>query len=230
MAGDGTKIGSSFEDLAEIIALVDDKSRIGVCLDTCHVFAAGYDLCSREAFQSTLAQFDSKIGRDYLKAVHLNDSKAPLGSRVDRHANLGTGFLGLGAFWNIMNEPRFEGLPMVLETPAEDKAGKEDLSIYAREIKLLESLVGMDRDGEEFHALEAELARKAETERKEATAKFEEKVTKAAKKREKKAWAEIESRSNGSDSQALASIKVKLRKYYTANGESRRSIDEKVAT
>lgn len=181
MAGGGTVIGSSFSDLAEIIALVDDKSRIGVCLDTCHVFAAGYDLRSAEAFNSTLAQFDAEIGLSYLKAVHLNDSKAPLSSRLDRHANIGTGFLGLGAFWNLVNDPRFEGLPLVLETPAEDAAGKDDRSIYAREIKLLESLIGMDRHGEEFRALEAELARKGEVERTVALEKFEMKESKAAK-------------------------------------------------
>ena len=185
MAGGGTAIGSSFGDLAEIIALIDDKSRVGVCMDTCHVFAAGYDLRSREAFDSTLTRFDAEIGLEYLKAVHLNDSKAPLGSRLDRHANIGTGFLGLGAFWNIMNDARFEGLPMVLETPAEDAAGKEDKGVYAREIKLLESLVGMERDGEEFRALEAELARRGEAERKIAMEKFEKKETKAAKEREK---------------------------------------------
>lgn len=184
MAGGGTAIGSSFSDLAEIIALVDDKSRIGVCLDTCHVFAAGYDLRSREAFHSTLAQFDAEIGLSYLKAVHLNDSKTPFGSRLDRHANIGTGFLGLSAFWNIMNDPRFEGLPMVLETPAEDAAGKEDKGIYAHEIKLLESLVGMERDGEEFGALEAELAQRGEAERKVAMEKFEKKENKAAKGKE----------------------------------------------
>jgi AP endonuclease-1 len=186
MAGSGTVIGSSFSDLAEIIALVNDKSRIGVCLDTCHIFAAGYDIRSREAFQSTLARFDAEIGLGYLKALHLNDSKTPLGSRLDRHANIGTGFLGLGAFWNFMNEPRFEGLPMVLETPAEDAEGKEDRSVYAREVKLLESLVGMDRDGEEFGALEADLARKGESDRKIAMEKFELKEKKAAKEKAKK--------------------------------------------
>ena len=186
MAGGGTVIGSSFNDLAEIIALVDDKSRVGVCLDTCHVFAAGYDLRSHEAFNSTLAQFDKEIGLRYLKAVHLNDSKAPFGSRVDRHANIGTGFLGLGAFWNIMNDPRFEGIPLVLETPAEDETGKEDKSIYAREIKLLESLIGMDRDGEEFRGLEANLAQEGASERKVAMEKFQIKEAKAAKEKEKK--------------------------------------------
>ena len=184
MAGGGTAIGSSFSDLAEIIALVEDKSRVGVCLDTCHVFAAGYDLRSREAFRSTLAQFDAEIGLGYLKAVHLNDSKTPLGSRLDRHANIGTGFLGLSAFWNIMNEPMFKVLPMVLETPAEDAAGREDKGIYAREIKLLESLVSMDQDGEEFRALEAELAQRGESERKVAMEKFEKKEKKAAKEKE----------------------------------------------
>lgn len=185
MAGGGTAIGSSFSDLAAIIALISDKSRIGVCLDTCHVFAAGYDLRSRAAFDATLAKFDAEVGLRYLKAVHLNDSKAPLGSRLDRHANIGTGFLGLGAFWNIMNDSRFEGIPMVLETPAEDEAGKEDKGVYAREIKLLESLVGMEREGEKFSALEKELARRGEAERKVAVEKFEKKESKAAKAKEK---------------------------------------------
>lgn len=185
MAGGGTAIGSTFDDLAAIIALIDNKSRIGVCIDTCHIFAAGYDLRSRAAFESTLARFEETIGLEYLKAVHLNDSKTPLGSRLDRHANIGVGFLGLGAFWNIMNDARFENLPIILETPAEDAAGKEDKGVYAREIKLLEKLVGMERDGEKFGALEAELAQRGEAERRIAMEKFEKKEMKVAKEREK---------------------------------------------
>lgn len=179
-------MGSTFTDLAEIIALVDDKSRIGVCLDTCHVFAAGYDLRDPSAFAATLADFDRTIGLRYLKALHLNDSKAPLGSRRDLHANIGTGFLGLGAFWNVLNERRFEGLPMVLETPIDEGGGEsgpgvEDKGVWAKEIKLLERLVGMDRLGTEFLDLEAELARKGEGVREKGLEAFEKKVEKERK-------------------------------------------------
>ena len=114
MAGSGNVIGATFNDLASIISLVEDKSRIGVCLDTCHVFAAGYDLRTPASFSSVMKDLDETVGMKYVKALHLNDSKAPFGSRRDLHANIGTGFLGLRAFWNVMNEKRFEGLPMVL--------------------------------------------------------------------------------------------------------------------
>ncbi|KAL9033303.1 MAG: hypothetical protein Q9180_006015, partial [Flavoplaca navasiana] len=128
MAGSGNVIGSTFDDLASIISLVNDKSRIGVCLDTCHLFAAGYDLRTPTAFRAVMQDLDDTVGLKYVKALHLNDSKAPFGSRRDLHANIGTGFLGLSAFWNVMNERRFEGLPMVLETPIDRKVhgGKDD--------------------------------------------------------------------------------------------------------
>ncbi|KAL9640508.1 MAG: hypothetical protein Q9204_000680, partial [Flavoplaca sp. TL-2023a] len=128
MAGSGNVIGSTFNDLASIISLVNDKSRIGVCLDTCHLFAAGYDLRTPTAFSAVMQDLDDTVGLKYVKALHLNDSKAPFGSRRDLHANIGTGFLGLSAFWNVMNERRFEGLPMVLETPIDRKVdgGKDD--------------------------------------------------------------------------------------------------------
>ncbi|KAL9038474.1 MAG: hypothetical protein Q9214_005266, partial [Letrouitia sp. 1 TL-2023] len=182
MAGSGTVVGSSFADLRDIISQVDEKSRIGVCLDTCHAFAAGHDLRSPSAFKKTLQEFDDVVGIKYLKALHLNDSKAPLGSRRDLHQNIGLGFLGLRAFWNVMNEKRFEGLPMVLETPIDRRVevdGKprveEDKRIWAREIKLLEGLVAMDSEGEEFKKLEASLAKEGETERKKYQAAFEKK-------------------------------------------------------
>ncbi|OBT61689.1 hypothetical protein VE03_09401 [Pseudogymnoascus sp. 23342-1-I1] len=147
MAGAGNVVGSRFEDLRDVIQLVDDKSRVGVCIDTCHAFAAGYDLRSPEAFAKTMAEFNDIVGADYLRALHLNDSKTPLGSRRDLHANIGTGFLGLRAFWNVVNYAGFEGLPMVLETPIErmeggKKVGGEDRGVWAREIKLLEGMVG----------------------------------------------------------------------------------------
>ena len=154
MAGAGGVIGNTFEDLAGIIAEVDDKSRIGVCLDTCHVFAAGYDLREPEKFSSVIKKFDDVVGLKYLKALHLNDSKAPFNSHRDLHANIGTGFLGLRAFHNIMNETRFENLPMVLETPIDkkdpddEKKTIEDKSIWAREIKTLEELIGMSAESE----------------------------------------------------------------------------------
>lgn len=154
MAGSGNVVGSTWEDLRDIISLVDDKSRVGVCIDTCHTFAAGYDLRSPEAFNNTMDGFNSIVGMSYLRALHLNDSKAPFSSHRDLHANIGTGFLGLRAFHNVMNYLPFQGLPMVLETPIDKKGpdGKsvEDKGVWATEIKLLESLVGADAEGEEF--------------------------------------------------------------------------------
>ena len=190
MAGGGNVIGSTFEDLRDIIALIDDKDRIGVCLDTCHVFAAGYDLRAPSAFKKTLQDFDEIIGMKYLRALHLNDSKAPFSSHRDLHQNVGLGFLGLRAFHNIMNEPRFEGLPMVLETPIDHKdeeTGKdvEDKGVWAREIKMLEGLIGMDAEGDEFVTLEKELADRGAEERKKLQEQFDKKVDKEKKALEK---------------------------------------------
>jgi AP endonuclease 1 len=165
----GNTIGSTFEELAAIIDLIEDKERVGVCLDTCHVFAAGYDLRTPEAFKDTMNKFDKVVGLKYLKALHVNDSKAPLRSGRDLHANIGTGFLGLTAFWNLVNEPRLWGLPFILETPItrKNELGKsiEDESVWAREIKLLESLVDMDRASDEFKTLETDLAMEGKAER-----------------------------------------------------------------
>lgn len=189
MAGAGNVIGSTFEDLRDIISLVEDKSRIGVCLDTCHSFAAGYDIRSKEAFQETLGKFDEVVGMKYLSALHLNDSKAPFGSHRDLHQNIGLGFLGLRAFHNVMNEPRFEGLPMVLETPidSKDEDGREieDKRIWAREIKMLERLIGTDAESEGFKAMEKELADKGAEERAKYQEQFERKLEKEKKATEK---------------------------------------------
>ncbi|CAO1597289.1 DNA-(apurinic or apyrimidinic site) lyase [Xanthoria calcicola] len=226
MAGSGNVIGSTFNDLASIISLIENKSRVGVCLDTCHLFAAGYDLRTPTSFSAVIQDLDETVGLQYVKALHLNDSKAPFGSRRDLHANIGTGFLGLRAFWNVMNEKRFEGLPMVLETPIDRKVdggegemkvkkdvgndgeeepatgqkgrGKatskdkgpakppkektvEDKSIWAREIKLLESLIGMDVEGEEFKWMEKELADQGAEEREKHLEAFERKLEKEQK-------------------------------------------------
>ncbi|MBE0639869.1 MAG: deoxyribonuclease IV [Bacteroidales bacterium] len=132
-AGQGTNLGYQFEQLAFIIAHVEDKSRVGVCLDTCHSFVAGYDIKTREGFEATFRKFDEIVGMKYLKALHLNDAKKDLGSKVDRHESIGQGTIGLDTFRWIMNDPRFDEIPMILETPNED--------IWAEEISLLYSLI-----------------------------------------------------------------------------------------
>jgi len=132
-AGQGTNMGHRFEHLARIIGNVRDKSRVGVCLDTCHVYSAGYDIKTAAAFENTLQTFDTLVGIKYLKAVHLNDSKKSFGSRVDRHESIGKGSLGLEPFRFIMNDPRFDDMPMVLETP--------EPSLWEKEIKLLYGLI-----------------------------------------------------------------------------------------
>ncbi|POS84846.1 hypothetical protein EPUL_002433 [Erysiphe pulchra] len=161
MAGAGNVIGSKWEDLRDIIELIEDKSRVGVCIDTCHAFAAGYDIRSPEAFKETMDSFSKIVGISYLKALHLNDSKAPLASNRDVHANIGTGFIGLRAFHNVVNFPQFQDLPMILETPTDKKNpdGKsvEDKSVWSTEIKLLEGLIDIDPETNEFKAEEKRL-------------------------------------------------------------------------
>lgn len=170
MAGSNNVIGSTWEDLRNIIQHIDDKSRVGVCIDTCHTFAAGYDLRSPTAFTQTMESFDKTVGLTYLKALHLNDSKAPFASHRDLHANIGTGFLGLRAFHNVVNYPPFQALPMVLETPIDKKGadGKsvEDKGVWADEIKLLEGLIGMDPESGGFKEEEARLFELGTEERK----------------------------------------------------------------
>lgn len=115
-AGQGSNLGFKFEHLAEIIAGVEDKSRVGVCIDTCHAFAAGYDLRTREACEQTFEQFDKIVGFTYLRGMHLNDAKSEFASRVDRHHSLGQGNIGYAAFSWIMADPRFDNIPLILET------------------------------------------------------------------------------------------------------------------
>ena len=135
-AGQGTHLGRRFEEIAGIIDRVEDKSRVGVCFDTCHVFAAGYDLRDDASYNATMTEFDQVIGFEQLKVYHLNDSKKGLGSRVDRHAHIGEGELGLEPFRFLMNDPRFEGLPGVLETPKGDDETED-----ARNMATLKSLI-----------------------------------------------------------------------------------------
>ena len=116
-AGQGTSLGTTFEQLAYILARAKHPRRLGVCLDTCHLLAAGYDIVTPEGYAGTFEQFEKLVGFDRLKLFHLNDSKRPLGSRVDRHQHIGQGCVGVEAFGRLVNDPRFRGLPMLLETP-----------------------------------------------------------------------------------------------------------------
>ncbi|CAK7223939.1 DNA-(apurinic or apyrimidinic site) lyase [Sporothrix bragantina] len=187
MAGQGTTVGDRFEDLAAIIAQIDDKTRVGVCIDTCHAFAAGYDMRTPKSFDKVIADFDRIVGLQYLRAVHLNDSKAPLASHRDLHANIGTGFLGLRAFHSLVNNDAFAGLPIVLETPIDRKGpdGKdfEDRQVWADEIKLLESLIGMDPESDEFKDKEKTLQAEGAKERKRLQEQVDKKSAKDAKKK-----------------------------------------------
>ena len=124
-AGQGSNLGFKFEHLAYIIERVEDKSRVGVCLDTCHTFAAGYDLRTREACDATFAEFDRVVGFKYLRGMHLNDAMRPLGSRIDRHSPLGEGEIGWECFRYIAQDPRFDNIPLILETPDEDRWPEE---------------------------------------------------------------------------------------------------------
>jgi deoxyribonuclease-4 len=133
-AGQGTNLGYTFEQLAQIMELVEDKQRQGVCLDTAHVFAAGYDIRTKETYEAMFTEFDSIIGLESLLAIHVNDSKKELGSRVDRHENIGEGLLGREPFRFLMNDSRFTDVPKLLETP-----GKEE--DFRRNLFLLKSLV-----------------------------------------------------------------------------------------
>lgn len=127
-AGQGTNLGHRFEHLAEIIDRLGGTRRIGVCLDTCHLIAAGYDICSEAGYETTFRQFGKTVGFGRLKAFHVNDSKKPCGSRVDRHEHIGKGCLGLEPFRRILNDPRFAKLPMLLETPKLDTPQSRRLS------------------------------------------------------------------------------------------------------
>jgi len=132
-AGTGSNMGYRFEHLRDIIDQVDDKRRMGVCLDTCHAFSAGYDLSTKKSFNEVMAQFDTIIGLDYLCGMHLNDSKTGLGSRKDRHHSLGEGHIPLACFKTIMADKRFDGIPLILETI--------DQTRWPEEIRMLYSMV-----------------------------------------------------------------------------------------
>lgn len=129
-AGQGSNMGFSFYHLAHIINKVEDKSRVGICIDTCHTYTAGYDL--RDNYEGVWKEFEDVVGIDYLRAIHLNDSKKPLASRVDRHDSIGVGLLGMNFFRNMMHDSRFNNIPLILETP--------DESLWAKEIEMLHAM------------------------------------------------------------------------------------------
>lgn len=131
-AGQGSNLGYTFEQLAYIIDKVNDKSRVGVCIDTAHTLAAGYNIKTPEGFTETFRHFDEVIGFSYLRGMHINDSKKDLGTRVDRHDSIGKGVMGLTTFKMLMDDPRFDDIPLILETP--------DESVWADEIKYLYSI------------------------------------------------------------------------------------------
>lgn len=133
-AGQGSVLGHSFEQLSKIIDQQEDQKHVGVCFDTCHAYAAGYDIKTKAGYASTFRRFDDEVGLEYLKAMHLNDSKGRLGSGLDRHEQIGKGFIGIEGFRNLMTDSRFEKIPMALETPAGDK-------MYKKELKLLRSMI-----------------------------------------------------------------------------------------
>ncbi|MGD0337407.1 MAG: deoxyribonuclease IV [Bacteroidota bacterium] len=135
-AGQGTALGYTFEQLQAIIELVEEKKRIGVCIDTCHVFAAGYDIGTEEGYEKTFHEFDEVIGFDRLVAFHVNDSKKGLGSRIDRHEHIGKGTIGIKGFSLLMNDQRFQDIPKILETPK-----SEDMHEDMENLKVLEGLV-----------------------------------------------------------------------------------------
>lgn len=130
-AGQGTNLGYDFEHLAHIIDVVDDKSRVGVCLDTCHTFAAGYQITTEIGYERVFEQFDEIVGFEYLKAIHLNDSKKELGSNVDRHDNIGVGLMGRHTFERMMQDSRFDDMPIILETPNSAIWQQEIADLYA---------------------------------------------------------------------------------------------------
>jgi deoxyribonuclease-4 len=143
-AGQGTNLGHRFEHLATILEHAGGSPRIGICLDTCHLLTAGYDLCTDEGYAGTFRDFDRIVGLDRLRVFHLNDSKKPCGSRVDRHEHIGKGCLGLDPFRKLLNDPRFSELPMLLETPKLEspESRRRDVDPWdARNLRTLRKLI-----------------------------------------------------------------------------------------
>lgn len=168
-----------------MIALVDDKTRVRVCLDTCHLFAAGYDLRTPDAYADTMSKFATEVGNHYLAGIHLNDSKAELGGNRDLHENIGLGHIGLSGFRALMRDPLMIGIPIVLETPSGPPGAVEngDLDIWSREIKLLYEIQSIPDD--EWESKKGEIEARWRKER-DAISPPKEKKEKATKGKRKK--------------------------------------------
>ena len=145
-AGQGSAMGATFEQIAAMLNGVRSKKRLGVCLDTCHLLAAGYDLCSEDGYAATFERFEALIGFDRLKVFHVNDSKKPCRSRVDRHEHIGQGCIGLEPFRRLVNDPRFDHLPMLIETEKSDTREKMRVTPDPLDIMNLETLRGLRRN------------------------------------------------------------------------------------
>jgi deoxyribonuclease-4 len=144
-AGQGTSLGTTFEQIAYVMTRAKHPRRIGVCLDTCHLLASGYDIVSPQGYAGVFEQFERLIGIERLKVFHLNDSKKPLGSRVDRHQHIGQGCIGIEPFRRLVNDPRFRDLPMLLETPKEDRRAPTKVALDRfdeQNLNLLRGLAG----------------------------------------------------------------------------------------
>jgi deoxyribonuclease-4 len=149
-AGQGTSLGWRFEQLARMIEHLDGHPRVGVCLDTCHLWGAGYDLASEAGYRATFESFERKVGLDRLRVFHVNDSKKPLGSRRDRHEHIGQGTIGRAAFRRLVNDTRFAALPMILETPKTDGRGPTSVEkdpLDVRNLRTLRALMARTRTG-----------------------------------------------------------------------------------
>lgn len=201
MAGKGNLVANNLSDLKTVISLIDDKSRIGVCIDTCHTFAAGYDIREKESFDKFWQHFDELIGMKYLGAIHLNDSKAPFDCKKDLHEKLGQGFIGLETFRLLSHDPRFTKIPIVLETPHDN-----DEEGYGHEINLLEWLETIDDSKDE------ELVSKIETLQKEGKTSRDEQVKKieAAENKKSKKGKPLKRASDGAD--IMSQLKAKKAK------------------
>jgi AP endonuclease-1 len=180
MTGQEKIVGSRLEDLRDIIRLVENKDRVGVCIDTCHSFTAGYDLRTEKTFETFWKHFDEVIGYEYLLGIHLNDSKYPLDSKRDVHQNIGLGFLGLESFRLLMNKPELAGVPLILETPmSEDSDGAK--RTREEDIAVLNWLIGRDADDPEVLTKSKELQKMGEKERQACQAQVDKKTSKKAK-------------------------------------------------
>lgn len=181
MAGHGNYVCGTLEDIGSLVKKIKNKDRIGICIDTCHAFAGGYDLSTEEKWMKFWKDFESMVGFEYLSALHINDSMAPLGANRDLHQTLGWGFLTLECFRLLANDKRMANVPLILETPV----GKDETTAYGTEIKLLEWLQGKSKDDPEFVSKMEELQKSGAKSRAEQAEKIRKRDEKAAKPKRK---------------------------------------------